>query len=104
MQLAFREAYSVSCIGQPDFWLAKYGQSGMAAFPRSCHVDDMGRVVTLERRIRQLSTQAVAAKEPDALRLIMNELKNLLHEQNEELKLMVAEYPFLLDDLSKPAA
>jgi hypothetical protein len=34
----------------------------------------------------------------------MNELKNLLHEQNEELKLMVAEYPFLLDDLSKPAA
>jgi hypothetical protein len=67
-------------------------------------IDDMGRVVTLETRIRQLCTQAVAAKEPDALRPIMNELKNLLHEQNEELKLMVAEYPFLLDDLSKPAA
>jgi hypothetical protein len=64
----------------------------------------MGRVVTLETRIRQLSTQAVAAKEPEAVRAIMKELKKLLREQNEELKLMVAEYPFLLDDLSKPTA
>jgi|HubBroStandDraft_6_1064221.scaffolds.fasta_scaffold134596_2 hypothetical protein len=64
----------------------------------------MGRVVTLETRIRQLSTQAVAAKEPDAVRAIMKELKKLLREQNAELKRMVAEYPFLLDDLSKPAA
>jgi hypothetical protein len=64
----------------------------------------MGRVVTLETRIRQLSKQAVAAKEPDAVRAIMKELKKLLREQNGELKRMVAEYPFLLDDLSKPAA
>jgi hypothetical protein len=48
--------------------------------------------------------QAVAAKEPDAVRAIMKELKKLLREQNEELKRMVAEYPFLLDDLRKPAA
>jgi hypothetical protein len=67
-------------------------------------INDMGRVVTLETRIRQLSTQAVSAKEPETVRMIMKELKKLLREQNEELKRMVAEYPFLLDDLSKPAA
>ena len=67
-------------------------------------IDVMGRVVTLERRIRQLCTQALATQEPEALHCIMNELKNLLHEQNEELQLMVAEYPFSLDDLHKPAA
>jgi hypothetical protein len=66
-------------------------------------IRDMGRVVTLDRRIRQLCDQAVATQEPDALRSIMSELKNLLREQNEELKLMLAEYPFLLDDLNKPA-
>jgi hypothetical protein len=66
-------------------------------------IDDMGRVITLETRIRQLSSQAIAAEEPDALRPIMNELNALLHEQNDELKRIVGEYPFLLDDLSKPA-
>jgi len=76
----------------------------MGELPRSCQDSRRGRVVTLETRIRQLSMQAVAAKEPDAVRAIMKELKKLLREQNEELKRMVAEYPFLLDDLRKPAA
>ena len=67
-------------------------------------IHDMGHVVTLERRIRELCAQAVAVEDPEALRPIMNELKNSLHEQNQELKLMVGEYPFLLDDLGKPAA
>jgi len=67
-------------------------------------IDDMGRIVTLERRIQELCIEAVAAKDADELQPIMDELKSSLHEHNEELELMVGEYPFLLDDLSKPAA
>jgi hypothetical protein len=67
-------------------------------------IHDMGRVVTLERRIQELCIEAVAAKDADVLRSIMKERKSSLHEHNEELKLMVGEYPFLLDDLGKPAA
>jgi hypothetical protein len=67
-------------------------------------IHDMGRVATLERRIQELCIEAVAAKDAEALQPIMDELKSSLQEHNEELKLMVAEYPFLLDDLSKPAA
>jgi len=67
-------------------------------------INDMGRIVTLERRIQELCMAAVAAKDADTLRPIMNELKSSLHEHNEELQIMVAEYPFLIDDLRKPAA
>lgn len=70
----------------------------------SVMIDDMGRIVTLERRIQELCIEAVAAKDADELQPIMDELKSSLHEHNEELELMVGEYPFLLDDLSKPAA
>ena len=72
--------------------------------PARVIIHDMGRVVTLDRRIRQLCDQAVAAKEPDVLQRVMKELRKALREHNEELELMVAEYPFLLDDLGKPAA
>jgi hypothetical protein len=73
---------------------------------RGVHViiHDMGRVVTLERRIKELCNAAVATKDEDALGAIMDELQSSLQEHNEALRLMVAEYPYLLDDLGKPAA
>jgi hypothetical protein len=67
-------------------------------------IRDMGRVVEQESRIRQLCAEAAAAQGPEALRSIMEELKTLLHEQNEERKLLKIEYPIFLDDLRKRAA
>jgi len=67
-------------------------------------LNDMGRIVTLERRIQELCHAALAADDAAALQPIMDELKSSLREHHEELQLMVAEYPFLLDDLGKPAA
>jgi hypothetical protein len=65
---------------------------------------DKGRVVvTLDRRIRELCDQAVATQGADELRAILSELRDALHEHNDDLKLIVAEYPFLLSDLVKPA-
>ena len=64
----------------------------------------MGRVVTLDRRIRELCAQAVATQDADKLCPIMCDLKDALHEHNDELKLIIAEYPFLLADLAKRAA
>lgn len=58
----------------------------------------------LERRIRELCAQAVKTQDAETLRCIMRELRDALHEHNEDLKRIVAEYPFLLDDLSRPAA
>jgi len=60
--------------------------------------------VTLERRIRELCAQALATQDADALRPLMDELRGALHVHNQELKRAVAEYPFLLDDLTKLAA
>jgi hypothetical protein len=60
--------------------------------------------MSLDRRIRELCAQAVAAKDPDAVRAIMAELRDALREQNEDLQRILAEYPFLLDDIGKPAA
>ena len=60
--------------------------------------------MSLDRRIRELCSQAVAAKDPDAVRAIMAELRDALREQNEDLQRILAEYPFLLDDIRKPAA
>jgi hypothetical protein len=34
----------------------------------------------------------------------MDELRDALREHNEDLKRILAEYPFLLDDIVKPAA
>jgi hypothetical protein len=64
----------------------------------------IGACFMLERRIRELCAQAVTTQDADTLRCIMEELRDALHEHNEELKRALAEYPFLLDDLSKPAA
>jgi hypothetical protein len=63
-----------------------------------------GGVVSLDRRIRELCAQAVAEKDEAVLRSIMAELRAALREHNEDLKLIVADYPFLLADLVKPAA
>ena len=85
--------YSVYCIEQ---------------FSPVCHTQ-AGRCVvahdvTLERRIRELCSQAVAAKDADTLRPIMGELRDALREHNKELQRILTEYPFLLDDIVKPAA
>jgi hypothetical protein len=61
-------------------------------------------VFVLERRIRELCAQAVKPQDADTLRCIMRELRDALHEHNEDLKRALAEYPFLLDDLNRPAA
>jgi len=76
----------------------------MGQIPNGCHADGMGRDVTLERRIQELCAEAVTAENADALTPTMNELRNLLQEHNEELELMLVDYPFLLDDLGKRAA
>jgi hypothetical protein len=60
--------------------------------------------VIRDARIRELCGQAVASQEPDEVRRILSELRDALHDHNDELKLIIAEYPFLLADLVKPAA
>jgi hypothetical protein len=60
--------------------------------------------VTLERRIRELCTQAVAARDVDELRPILSELNQVLRGHAERLKSLVAEYPFLAVKIDKPAA
>jgi len=60
--------------------------------------------VTLERRISELCTQAVAARDVDELRPILSELNQVLRGHAERLKSLVAEYPFLAVKIDKPAA
>jgi hypothetical protein len=50
--------------------------------------------VTLERRIRELCAQAVAARDTDDVQPILAELREALRKHVEQLKGMVAEYPF----------
>jgi len=57
--------------------------------------------VTLERRIRELCGQAVAARDTDDVQPILSELRQALREHVEQLKGMVAEYPFLPVDIDK---
>ena len=57
--------------------------------------------VTLERRIRELCAQAVAAREADDVQPILSELREALREHVEQLKGMVAEYPFSPVDIDK---
>jgi hypothetical protein len=57
--------------------------------------------VTLERRIRELCAQAVAARDTDEFRPILSELREALREHAGRLKNMVAEYPFSAIDIDK---
>jgi hypothetical protein len=49
---------------------------------------------SLEMRIRQLCAQAVAAQDSADLQPIIAELRHALREHLEQLRFMVAEYPF----------
>lgn len=60
--------------------------------------------VTLERRIRELCAQAIAARDVDELRPILSELNEVLRGHADRLKSLVAEYPFLAVKIDKPAA
>ena len=60
--------------------------------------------VTLERRIRELCVQAVATQDANELQSIISELQGALREHSDLLKIMLSEYPFLVRDLSEPAA
>jgi hypothetical protein len=57
--------------------------------------------VTLERRIRELCAQAVAAGDTDDFQPILAELREALREHAGRLKGMVAEYPFSAIDIDK---
>jgi len=57
--------------------------------------------VTLERRIRELCAQAVAARDTDDVQPILAELREALRKHVEQLKGMVAEYPFSPVDIDK---
>jgi hypothetical protein len=50
--------------------------------------------ITLEYRIRELCAQAVAAQDTDELQPVLAELRHALREHLEQLRSMVAEYPF----------
>lgn len=66
------------------FWVSLYMYAGwFVAFD-----------VTLEYRIRELCAQAVAAQDTAELQPILAELRHALREHLEQLKNMVAEYPF----------
>jgi hypothetical protein len=60
--------------------------------------------VTLERRVRELCAQAIAARDTDQLQPILSDLRHTLREHAERLKTLIAEYPFSPTDLKKPAA
>jgi hypothetical protein len=60
--------------------------------------------VTLERRIRELCTQAVAARDAQELQPILSELNDSLREHAKRLKRMFDEYRFSPRDSNKPAA
>jgi hypothetical protein len=60
--------------------------------------------VTLERRIRELCGQAVAAKDDGELQTAVSELRDALREHSERLERLVSQYPFLRTDLAKPAS
>lgn len=55
--------------------------------------------VTLERRIRELCAQAVAARDEDDVHPILSELREALRAHTQQLKNLVAEYPFLSVDV-----
>jgi len=59
-------------------------------------------MLTLEDRIRNLCSQAVAADDPQELNRILGELKLALREHTERLRVMVSLYPILTTDLVEP--
>ena len=64
----------------------------------------VNRDVTLQRRVRELCAQAVTAGNECELQPILSELRDALREHSARLRAMIAEYPFLPDDIKKPAA
>jgi len=54
--------------------------------------------VTLERRIRELCAQVVAAQDSEDFQPILSELREALREHAGRLQNLVAEYPFLVVD------
>lgn len=60
--------------------------------------------VTLERRIRELCAQAVAAGDTDEFQPILSELREALREHAGRLKSLVAEYPFSVVNIDKVVA
>jgi hypothetical protein len=60
--------------------------------------------VTLERRIRELCAEAVAARDSDEVHPILSELRDALRQHAEQLKSMVAEYPFSPVDVDNVVA
>jgi hypothetical protein len=60
--------------------------------------------VTLERRVRELCAQAVAARDIAELQPVLSELNEVLRGHAQRLKSLVAEYPFLAVKVDKPAA
>jgi hypothetical protein len=60
--------------------------------------------VTLERRIRELCSQAIAARDAQELQPILSELNHSLREHAKRLKSMFDDYPFSPRDTNKPAA
>jgi len=69
---------------------------------------ERGRVVafdpTLERRIRELCAQAIAAQDTEELWLVLSELREALRLHVEQLKNMVDDYPFAPVDVGDSAA
>lgn len=51
--------------------------------------------VTLERRIRELCAQAVAARDTGEVQPVLAELREALRAHAEQLRSLVDEYPFL---------
>ena len=59
--------------------------------------------VTLQRRIRELCAQAIAARDSEKCQPILSELQQLLRQHMEQLQSMVTEYPFSPVDIAKAA-
>lgn len=85
-----------------------YSVYGIEQFQRLC--DSLAGAlvvtwdVTLERRIRELCAQAVAARDAHELQPILSELNDSLREHTQRLKSMFDEYPFSPRNINKPAA
>jgi hypothetical protein len=60
--------------------------------------------VTLQRRIRELCAQAVAAQDPGQVQSLLSELRQALRQHVEQLQSMVIEYPFSAADVDNVAS
>src|SRR5579864_6912063 len=65
--------YQISSLTLQSTVVGVWGNRGVHVI-----IHDMGRVVTLERRIKELCNAAVATKDEDALGAIMDELQSSL--------------------------